>query len=101
VNSQRREITVGSDAGGVLFKERYAEGWHASSSGKDLRIESAGPGMMYVALPPGHGAATVVLTYRTSPVEKVGYAVSLLALVGALAALVRRPRRWRRAGAQV
>jgi hypothetical protein len=100
VNSQRREITVGSDARGVLFKERYAEGWHASSWDQDLRIASAGPGMMYVALPPGHGAETVVLTYRTSPVEKVGYAVSLLALVGALAALVRRPRRMRRAGAE-
>jgi hypothetical protein len=97
VNSQRREIAVGPDAVGVLFKERYADGWHARAGDRDLRIASAGPGMMYVALPAGHGTATVVLTYRTSPVEKVGYAVSLLALVGVLAALARRPRRWRRA----
>lgn len=95
VNSQRREITVGSDADGVLFKERYADGWHARSRDQDLRIEPAGPGMMYVALPPGHPAATVVLTYRTSPVEKVGYAVSLFALLGVLAVLALRPR-WRR-----
>ncbi|MEP6762291.1 MAG: DUF6541 family protein [Sporichthyaceae bacterium] len=97
VHSQRREITVGPDAGGVLFKERYAEGWHARTGDQDLRIASAGPGMMYVALPSGHGSVTVVLTYRTSPVEKVGYAVSLLALLGVLTALARRPRRWRRA----
>ena len=100
VNSQQREITVGSDAGGVLFKERYAPGWHARSGDQDLRIAPAGPGMMYVALPPGHDTATVVLTYRRSPVEKVGYAVSLLALVGALGVLVLRPRRRRRARAQ-
>ncbi len=96
VNSQRREITVGANARGVLFKERYADGWHARSGDQDLRIEPAGPGMMYVALPPGHGPETVVLSYRTSPVEKVGYAVSLLALLGVVVALVwrrsRRPR---------
>ena len=31
VTSERREITVGADARGVLFKERYADGWHARS----------------------------------------------------------------------
>ena len=98
VNSQRREIAVAVDARGVLFKERYADGWHARSGGHDLRVEPAGPGMMYVALPPGHGPATVVLSYRTSPVEKAGYAVSLLALIGVVVALAWRGRQrpWRR-----
>ncbi len=80
----------------MLFKERYADGWRARSGDEDLLIEPAGPGMMYVALPPGHGPATVVLSYRTSPVEKVGYVVSLLALLGVAVALVLRPRWWRR-----
>jgi hypothetical protein len=99
VNSQRREVAVGATARGVLFKERYADGWHARSGDQDLRIEPAGPGMMYVALPPGHGPATVILSYRTSPVEKLGYAVSLLALLGVVVALVwRRSRRPRPVG---
>ena len=97
VNSQRREITVAANARGVLFKERYADGWHARSGTQDLRIEPAGPGMMYVALPPGHGPATVVLSYRTSPVEQVGYVVSLLALAAVLLAILAfRPQAWRR-----
>jgi hypothetical protein len=93
VNSQRREIAVGANARGVLFKERYAEGWHARSGDQELRIEPAGPGMMYVALPPRHGPETVVLSYRTSPVEKVGYVVSLLTLLGVVVALAWRRRR--------
>jgi hypothetical protein len=98
VNSQRREITMGANARGVLFKERYADGWHARSGDRDLRVEPAGPGMMHVALPPGHGPATVVLSYRTSPVEKAGYAVSLLALLSVVVALVWRRSRRPRAG---
>jgi hypothetical protein len=99
VNSQRREITVGADARGVLFKEHFAGGWHAETGGQDLRIASAGPGMMYVALPPDHGRVTVVLSYRTGVVEKLGWAVSLLALIGVLVPIARRPRWWRRGDA--
>ena len=101
VNSQRREITVGADARGVLFKEHYARGWHAEAGQQALRIASAGPGMMYVALPPGHGSTTVVLSYRTSPVEKLGYALSALTLLGALlAVLARRRQAWRQRRAE-
>ena len=97
VNSQHREIAVGPEARGVLVKEHFARGWHAESDGRELAVRPAGPGMMYVALPveaaadKGNGASTVVLTYRTDPIEKVGWAVSLLTLLGLFVALA-----WRR-----
>lgn len=97
VHSQRREITVGPEARGVLFKEHVARGWHATAGGEELRIAAAGPGMMYVPLPARTGTSTVVLTYRSGRVEQVGGAVSLLALVGVLAFLAWRPRRRARA----
>ena len=92
---------MGPDARGVLVKEHFASGWHAESGGRELAVRPAGPGMMYVALPADSasddaGAGTVVLTYRTDPIEKIGWAVSLLTLLGLIVALS-----WRRLARQL
>jgi hypothetical protein len=95
VNSERREITAGSDARGVLLKEHLAPDWHASVNGHEVPLWSAGPGLMWVFLPAHQGAVHVVFEYRLGLVEKVGYGLSGLALLVTLA-LALSGRLWRR-----
>lgn len=95
VNSERRELTAGPDARGVLLKEHLAPGWHGTVNGREVRLWSAGPGLMWVSLPEHHGAVHVVFAYRLEPVEKAGYGLSGLALLLTLA-LTLSGRLWRR-----
>ena len=95
VNSERRELTAGSDARGVLLKEHLAPDWHASINGREVPLWSAGPGLMWVSLPEHHGAVRVVFDYRLGPVEKAGFGLSGLALLLTLA-LALSGRLWRR-----
>jgi hypothetical protein len=95
VNSERREITAASGARGVLLKEHLAPDWHASVNGREVPLWSAGPGLMWVALPQHHGVVHVVFEYRLGLVERMGYGLSGLALLVTLA-LALSGRLWRR-----
>jgi hypothetical protein len=95
VSSERRELTAGPAARGVLLKEHLDRDWHATVNGKDASLWSAGPGLMWVALPAHHGDVTVVFSYRLSPVEQAGYGLTGLALLVTLALALSR-RLWRR-----
>ncbi|MFZ5366476.1 MAG: hypothetical protein ACOZBZ_04295 [Patescibacteria group bacterium] len=87
INPQKREIKIEGEAKGVLFKESYHPNWHAYEIGQDgqrknLKIELAGPGMMYAFL--GEGGAypiRVFFEYRFSLIEKLGFLLSLLTVV--------------------
>ena len=81
VNSERRELTAGPEARGVLLKEHLAPDWHATVNGHDVPLWSAGPGMMWVSLPEHHGDVRVVFDYRLGPVEQAGYGITGLALL--------------------
>jgi hypothetical protein len=95
VNSERREVTAGPDAHGVLLKEHLAPDWHATVNGREVPLWSAGPGLMWVSLPEHHGDVRVVFAYRLGSVEKTGYGLSGLALLVTLA-LALSGRLWRR-----
>lgn len=90
INPQRREIKIESKTEGVLFKESYYPNWHAftidaSGKKKNLKIELAGPGMMYTALGEvGTYPVKVVFGYRLSLVEKLGFLLSLVSLLALL-----------------
>lgn len=89
-----QQTTVAVDAGarGVLFKESWSDRWHAYVDGRPLDVLHAGPGFMYVLLPPGtRFPATVQWRYEKSAADWVGIAVSAAALI----ALVTWPA-WRR-----
>jgi hypothetical protein len=81
VNSGRREIVAGADARGILLKEHLAADWHATVNGREVPLWSAGPGMMWVALPEHHGDVHVVFAYRLGAVEKAGLGLSGVALL--------------------
>jgi hypothetical protein len=85
VNSERREITAGPDARGVLLKEHLAPDWHASVNGREVPLWSAGPGLMWVSLPHHDASVRVVFEYRLGLVEQSGYGLSGLALLVTLA----------------
>jgi hypothetical protein len=103
VNAQRLEITVSAEARGVLLKETASAQWHATVNGREAKIYTAGPGMMYVPVSSAQRPTTVVFQYRASIVETLGWTLTgaaLLALVGLglgirsrLRPLVRRLRR--------
>jgi hypothetical protein len=103
VNAQRLEVTATTGATGVLLKETASASWHATVNGKDVKIYTAGPGMMYVPISSAQRPTTVVFQYRASMVENLGWAITgatLLALVGfglgirsRLRSLARRLRR--------
>ena len=95
VSSERRELTAGPEARGVLLKEHLAPDWHATVNGDDVPLWSAGPGLMWVSLPEHHGDVRVVFDYRLGPVEKAGYGLTGLALLVTLA-LALSARLWRR-----
>ncbi len=67
VNPEKREVTLRSPAGGVLFKESYFPNWKArfitEKGTQSLPIYQAGPGMMYVPLD-GESTGTVVFEYK-------------------------------------
>jgi hypothetical protein len=85
VNAQRLEVTATAGATGVLLKETASASWYATVNGKDAKIYTAGPGMMYVPISSAQRPATVVFQYRASMVEALGWAITgamLLAIVG-------------------
>lgn len=87
LNPQKREIMINSPAKGILFKESYYPNWQAylkqpGQTIKKLKINLAGPGMMYVSLKEnGVYPTKVVFQYQLSLVEKLGFLLSLLTLV--------------------
>jgi hypothetical protein len=95
VNAERRELTAGPEARGVLLKEHLAPDWHATVNGREVPLWSAGPGLMWVSLPEHHGNVRVVFAYRLGLVERAGYGLSGLALLATLA-LALSGRLWRR-----
>jgi hypothetical protein len=82
VDAERRQIVVEPGATGVLLKETGTADWHATVDRKTARIYPAGPGMMYVPLPPGGTAShVVVFAYRTSVLGRVAIGVSAIAVL--------------------
>ena len=85
------QLQVGT-ARGVLFKVTDAPDWHATVDGHAVPTYPAGPGYMYVRLPPGLRApATLVFRYRPSTIEWVSIVLSVLTGLALLAFLC-RPR---------
>jgi hypothetical protein len=81
VNPEKREVTLRSPAGGVLFKESYFPNWQArfvtEEGTQSLPIYQAGPGMMYVPLD-GESTGTVVFEYKMAWYEIGGWIITFL-----------------------
>jgi hypothetical protein len=89
VNPQLRQIKVSGPAMGVLFKENWFANWHVSIDGKPVTLYQAGPGFMYVPFPHNQTfPADVTFQFARSPVEWLGDAISVAALVALLGYLL-------------
>ena len=79
-------VSVPSPARGILFKETYFDRWHAYVNGDAATIYRAGPGFMYVMLPPSTAfPATVTWRYERSLADWSGMVVSGVTLIGLIA----------------
>ncbi len=93
INPEKREVTLDSGAGGVLFKESYFPEWQASFVTEDgkqsLPIYQAGPGMMYVPLD-GESPGTVIFEYKWAWYETAGWIITFLSILALLIYALRR-----------
>ena len=97
VSAQLRRVVLTSPAAGVLLKESSVPNWLARVNGTTVGIYRAGPDFMYVPIPSGTTyPATVQLEFTHTPVEVIGDALSIVALVGLLAWLASGRLRARR-----
>ena len=81
INPEKREVTLHSEAKGVLFKESYFPQWKASfvtdEGRQSLPIYQAGPGMMYVPLD-DESPGTVIFEYKLAWFEIGGWIITVL-----------------------
>ena len=97
VSAQLRRVVLTSPAAGVLLKESSVPNWLARVNGTTVGIYRAGPDFMYVPIPSGTTyPATVQLEFTHTPVEVIGDALSIVALVGLLGWLASSRLRARR-----
>lgn len=97
VNPQLRRVVLTGPASGVLLKESSVPNWHAVINGREVRVYRAGPDFMYVPIPPGTAyPATVEMEFTHTPLEVIGDAVSVIALIALLGWLVSGRLRLRR-----
>ena len=87
-NPDKVEFKLNSDsnkASGIYFRESYFPYWHAYliSEGKSsvLTVESAGPGFMYIDLPPVKTGDSVTLEIEIPIWQKIADLISLLSFV--------------------
>lgn len=86
INPEQRKIEINAGSHGVLFKESFYPTWKASleegGQKKNLEVYYAGPGLMYAPIPPQEKAPyNVILSFKFSLSEKIGYIVSALSLI--------------------
>jgi len=97
VNPQLRRVVITDRAAGVLLKESSVPNWLARVNGAPATVYRAGPDFMYVPISPGTGYPAIVeMEFTHTPVEVIGDALSIVALVGLLGWLASSRLRARR-----
>jgi hypothetical protein len=89
--STPEKITLtGANLSGVVLKENHWPGWVAkvNASGKNYSVPifSAGPELMYIPIPREvrNGNVTVIMNYLGSPINWIGFVVSIITLIACI-----------------
>jgi hypothetical protein len=86
INPEKREIEINKEARGIILRENYYPLWQAVIEKDGVRKKAevfyAGPGLMYIPLSSDeHSPYKVIIYFKYSWPEKIGYIFSALALI--------------------